>query len=153
MKPLTTILGAGLLGLVALAAQQNQATAPGAARPRQVPVPAIETTFPSMPGVEALPSIDGLPDVMRTTNGRPVKSAADWKARREEMKQVLPYYAVGRMPPPPGNVTGAVLGARRVAGGGVRTNVRAPRRSARIARSASTSRCSSLRTRRAPSPP
>jgi hypothetical protein len=119
MKPLTTILGAGLLGLVALAAQQNQATVPGAARPRQVPVPTIETTFPSMPDVEALPSIDALPDVMRTADGRPVRSAADWKVRREEMKQILLYYAVGRMPPPPGNVTGAVLKSAVLADGAV----------------------------------
>ena len=67
----------------------------------QVRLPAIETTFASMPGVEALPSIDALPDVMRTTDGRRVKSAADWNVRREEMKQILLYYAVGRMPPPP----------------------------------------------------
>jgi hypothetical protein len=115
MKSPLAIVVTALLGTGILVAQQG----PPAAGPRQVPVPPIETTFAAMPGVDELPSIEGLPEVLRTTGGRKVADAAGWNARREEMKQVLSYYAVGRMPPPPGNLTGTVLNSAALAGGTV----------------------------------
>lgn len=114
---LTVLVAAGLL-TTAAGGQQTQPGIPGA-RPRQVPVPPIETTLWSMPGVEELPSVEGLPEVLRTSDGRQVTKPAEWKARREEMKRLLSYYAVGRVPPPPGNVTGTVLKSAMVAGGAV----------------------------------
>ena len=39
-------------------------------------------------------------------DGTKVKTPAQWQKRREEIKKILEYYAVGQMPPPPGNVKG-----------------------------------------------
>jgi hypothetical protein len=47
-----------------------------------------------------------MPDALTMNNGQKVTTAAQWKRRREEMKQILAYYAVGQAPPPPGNVKG-----------------------------------------------
>jgi hypothetical protein len=106
MKPFVLLVG--MLGAVLLAEQ-----------PPQIPVPPVETSLPAMPGVDALASVEPLPEVLRAGDGRMVSSAAGWRARREEMKQVLSYYAVGRMPPPPGNVAGTVLKSASLAGGTV----------------------------------
>jgi hypothetical protein len=92
----------------------------GAAQVQQIPVPPIHTAFAPMPGVNALPLREEMPDVMVTDEGRRVTSAAQWKQRREEMKRVLAYYAVGSVPPPPGNVMGRELGSRLVLGGKVK---------------------------------
>ncbi|MDX1981746.1 MAG: hypothetical protein SFV51_15865, partial [Bryobacteraceae bacterium] len=43
-----------------------------------------------------------------------------WRKRREEIKRILSYYAVGQMPPPPGNVKGVTLKSELVAAGRVR---------------------------------
>ena len=40
--------------------------------------------------------------------------------RREEMRQILEYYAVGQSPPPPGNVKGRVVGSQVVMNGKIR---------------------------------
>jgi hypothetical protein len=62
-----------------------------------------------LPGVNELPVLKEMPDVMVTNNGTPVTTPRQWRKRREEMKKILQYYAVGRMPPPPGNVKGKVI--------------------------------------------
>ena len=74
--------------------------------PREIPVPPIRTSLESLPGVKDLPVRVEMPDVMTLSSGEKVTTPAQWKQRREEMKRILGYYAVGRMPPPPGNVTG-----------------------------------------------
>ncbi len=89
------------------------------AQPRQVPVPPVATGFPSMLGVDALPALESLPEVLRMADGRLVATAQAWKARRDEMKQVLSYYAVGRMPPAPGNVAATVIKSAMLADGKV----------------------------------
>ncbi len=47
-----------------------------------------------------------MPDVLVMNDGTRVTTARQWPARRQEMRRILSYYAVGQMPPPPGNVTG-----------------------------------------------
>ena len=59
-----------------------------------------------MPGVNDLPVRKEMPDVLVMEDGTKVKTVEQWKRRRQEMKQILEYYATGRMPPPPGNVKG-----------------------------------------------
>jgi hypothetical protein len=103
-----------LLAVLACAAVTLAAQAPP-----QIAVPAVATTLPSMPGVDVLPAVESLPDVLRTSSGSRVRGPAEWRARREEMKQVLLYYAVGRVPPPPGNVSGSVVKRAALAGGAV----------------------------------
>ena len=61
----------------------------------------------TLPGVDALPVRKDLPDVMVMNDGTKVTTRRQWERRREEMKRTLAYYAVGQMPPPPGNVQGA----------------------------------------------
>ncbi len=48
-----------------------------------------------MPGVKDLPVRPELPDVMTMNDGTKVKTVAQWKKRREEIKKILEYYAVG----------------------------------------------------------
>lgn len=50
------------------------------------------------------PSGRRLPDPFRMEDGTRVKTAADWRARREEIQDMLLRIQYGRMPPPPGNV-------------------------------------------------
>jgi len=103
----------GSVGVVALAAMAGvlcaQAPAPSASSrpdPKEIPVPAIRTSMPPMAGADRLPSRPAMPDVLTMNSGRKVKTAAQWRQRREEMKRILEYYAVGQAPPAPGNVKG-----------------------------------------------
>ena len=62
-----------------------------------------------MPGVSELPVRKDLPDVLATNDGKRVVNRRQWEKRREEMKRILSYYAIGEMPPAPGNVKGKEL--------------------------------------------
>ncbi len=72
----------------------------------QIPVPPIQTELGTMPGVDQLPVCVDLPDPLIMNNGQRVTTTAQWQQRRPEMKRILSYYAVGLMPPAPGNVKG-----------------------------------------------
>src|SRR5262249_16315160 len=50
-----------------------------------------------------------MPDPLIMRNGEKVKSVAQWRQRREEMKEILEFYELGHAPPPPGNVSGDEL--------------------------------------------
>jgi hypothetical protein len=67
--------------------------------------------------VNNLPVRPELPDVMGMLDGTKVTTPAQWRLRREEMKQILEFYELGHAPPPPGNVTGQVLQSRTVLNG------------------------------------
>lgn len=67
--------------------------------------------------VSDLPVRPELPDVMTMCDGTKVATVAQWRQRREEMKQILEFYELGHAPPPPGNVTGQVLQSRTVLNG------------------------------------
>lgn len=74
--------------------------------PREIPVPPIETEMGTLPSVKDLPLRVEMPDVLTLNDGQRVTTAAQWAMRRAEMRRVLEHYAVGRMPAPPGNVSG-----------------------------------------------
>ena len=74
----------------------------------------------TMPGVGELPARAAMPDVLTMNDGTRVTTPAQWKKRREEIKRTLEYYAVGQMPPPPGNVKGRELKSETVAEGTVK---------------------------------
>jgi len=73
-----------------------------------------------MSGVDKLPNRPEMPDVLTMNNGQKVTTSAEWKRRREEMKRILEYYAVGQAPPPPGNVKGHEVTSQLVMNGKVR---------------------------------
>ena len=82
--------------------------------PREIPVPRIKTSVGSLPGVSELPVREELPDVLTMNDGSKVVNRRQWEKRREEMKRILAYYAVGQTPPAPGNVRGKELKAEIV---------------------------------------
>jgi len=97
------------IAVVGLAAGAPEAPVSGAAvgpDPREIPVPPIRTALGSMPGVNELPVRPEMPDVLTMNDGTKVTTPEQWPRRREEIKRTLAYYAVGQMPPPPGNVKG-----------------------------------------------
>jgi hypothetical protein len=70
--------------------------------------------------VHELPSRPALPDVLVRDDGTRITTPREWPARRQEMRRILAYYAVGEMPPPPGNVTGREIRSELVLDGTVR---------------------------------
>src|SRR5436190_21282 len=87
--------------------------------PREVPVPPIKTALGKLSGPRELPTRKEMPDVLTMDDGTKVTTPEQWKHRREEMKRILAYYAVGEMPPPPGNVVGREVKSEVVADGKV----------------------------------
>ena len=88
------VVGFGLMATVATA----QIAGPD---PKEIPVPRIPGPLGLLPGVAQLPVRPTLPEVLAMNDGTPVRTTAQWAQRREEMKRILEYYAVGQMPPPP----------------------------------------------------
>lgn len=88
--------------------------------PREIPVPPIKTALGELPGVDELPARPEMPDVLTMNDGTKVKTIEQWNQRRQEMRRVLEYYAVGHRPPPPGNVKGSEVKSETVAEGKVR---------------------------------
>ena len=88
--------------------------------PREIPVPLITTRLGTLPGVNELPARTALPDVLVRNDGTRVTTPRQWQARRQEMRRILAYYAVGQMPPPPGNVKGREVRSELVLDGTVK---------------------------------
>lgn len=69
------------------------------------PVPAftewLKTTGELPPDFDVLPRVNRLPDPFRFFDGRYVRTAADWQARREEIGALYQQYQLGRFPPRP----------------------------------------------------
>jgi hypothetical protein len=99
------IVGFGI-SLTATRAQQAGTT--GANTP-EIPIPNIRTPMGKLPGVNELPVRKEMPDVMVMNDGTRVANTRQWRKRREEIRKILQYYAVGQMPPSPGNVKGKVI--------------------------------------------
>jgi len=99
-----------------LAGARGQDTTAGP-DPREIPIPRIQTPMSSQPGVAELPVRRELPDVLIRNDGTRVTTRAQWEKRREEMKRILAWYAVGQAPPAPGNVKGAEVHAEMLDGG------------------------------------
>ena len=87
---------------------------------REIPVPPIATRLGTLPGVNELPARTAMPDVLVMNDGTRVTTTRQWQARRQEMRRILEYYAVGLMPPPPGNVKGREIRSELVLDGTVR---------------------------------
>ena len=119
MKAQSTLAMVAALGGGAWLAAEQQASADGP-DPREIPVPRIEAPLGKLPGVNALPVRKEMPDVMVSGDGTKVTTREQWGKRRAEMKRILEYYAVGQMPPPPGNVRGKVEQTETVLDGTVR---------------------------------
>jgi hypothetical protein len=85
--------------------------------PREIPVPPIATALAPLPGPAALPTRTALPDPLLRPDGTRIASAEAWQKHRAEIRHTLEYYAVGAMPPTPGNVKGRVISSRPVLDG------------------------------------
>ena len=53
------------------------------------------------PDFDALPRVNGLPDPLQFLDGKPVRTAAEWRARRAEIWQLSQKYVAGTFPPKP----------------------------------------------------
>ncbi|HKE26593.1 MAG TPA: alpha/beta fold hydrolase [Bryobacteraceae bacterium] len=53
------------------------------------------------PDFDALPRHNGLPDPLRFLDGRPVRTAQEWRVRRAEIRQLFEKYDLGTFPPKP----------------------------------------------------
>ncbi|MGP8198784.1 MAG: glycosyl hydrolase family 28 protein [Limisphaerales bacterium] len=113
------LLMAGMALAATVANAQTAAPAQGP-DPREIPIPEIKTDLGKMPGVNELPVRAEMPDPMVMNDGAKVTTPEQWKKRREEIKRTLEYYAVGEMPPPPGNVKGVEVTNETVPDGRVK---------------------------------
>ena len=112
------ILFLGLAAAVAAKAPNSNAIA--GPDPKEIPLPPIQTAMGTLPGVKVLPARVEMPDVLTMNDGTKVTTVELWKKRREEMKRILEYYAIGQMPPPPGNVKGREVESKNVLDGKVK---------------------------------
>jgi hypothetical protein len=113
------VLAMGTL-VCAASGQTGSSTIPDRPDRNEIPLPAIKTSMPEMPAVDQLPNRPEMPAVMTLDNGKPVKNLKQWNERREQMKRILEYYAVGQAPPPPGNVMGVEIGSQMLMDGKVK---------------------------------
>jgi hypothetical protein len=113
------ILGSLAIAAMAgiLSAQTQPQTDASRPDPKEIPVPPIATAMRPMPGVDKLSNHPEMPDVLTMSDGKKVTTAEQWKRRREEMRRILEYYAVGLAPPPPGNVKGHEISSQLVMSG------------------------------------
>jgi hypothetical protein len=109
-----------LLVMLAAIGQAQDTTPPSGPDPREIPVPRIKTSLGILPGVKDLPVRKELPDPMVLNDGTQVTSTQLWEKRRKEIKRILEYYAVGQMPPAPGNVKGREVKSELVLDGTVK---------------------------------
>src|SRR5215469_8344482 len=94
------------LNFLCILSALGMAQTPDGPDPHEIPVPRIRTSLGTMPGVDELPVRTAIPDVLVMNDGTRVTTKQQWTKRRAEMRRILSYYAVGQMPPPPGNVKG-----------------------------------------------
>ena len=113
------VVGLGLASTSWTAHTQVAGTPPDTGR-HEIPLPPIATPMGSLPGVEALPVRAAMPDVMVMNDGTRVTSQRQWQARRDEMRRILSYYAVGQAPPAPRNVKGREIQSELVLDGTVK---------------------------------
>src|ERR1017187_6500336 len=108
------------VGLWPVAARGQSTNSNDRPDPQEVPLPPIKTKLGALPSVNDLPVRTGLPDALTMNNGQKVTTVKQWKKRREEIKRILEYYAIGQMPPPPGNVKGREIKSQMVLDGTVK---------------------------------
>jgi hypothetical protein len=108
---LVFFMTAGLCPDEAKAQSTNSSDGPD---PREISLPPIKTSIGALPGVNDLPVRIGLPDALTMNNGQKVTTVKQWKLRRQEIRRILEYYAIGQMPPAPGNVKGQEIKSQLV---------------------------------------
>jgi hypothetical protein len=108
------------LALPGRTADQTTAASVNGPDPREIPMPPIKTALGTLPGVSEMPLRREMPAIMVMNDGTRVATTGQWARRREEMKRILEYYAVGLAPPPPGNVKGRELKSQFVMNGQVK---------------------------------
>ena len=59
----------------------------------------VDKTAALPPDFDALPRVNGLPDPLKFLDGKPVRTAADWKSRRAEIQRLYEQYDLGKIPP------------------------------------------------------
>jgi hypothetical protein len=95
-------------------------TLTGVSQTGEIPLPPIHTRLGALPVVNELPVHKEMPDVLVMNDGSRVTTKQQWEKRRQEMRRILSYYAVGQMPPPPGNVKGREVSSELVLDGQVK---------------------------------
>ncbi len=98
--------GGGTTGSVAIALEKDE-----------ILPPEIKTSLGDMPGPEQLTERKEMPDVLTMNDGTKVKTPQQWAKRREEMRKILEYYAVGQAPPAPDNLKATVVSTQEVGEG------------------------------------
>lgn len=88
--------------------------------PRETPVPKIKVAARDLPGPDALPERKEMPDPMIMNDGTRVTTPEQWRKRRAEIREVLEFYHVGRLPPAPGNVQGTEVSSQLLLGGKIK---------------------------------
>jgi hypothetical protein len=73
----------------------------------------------AMAAVKDLPVRVAMPDPLMDDDGHKITTLRQWQQRREKIKQILEYYALGHRPPPPGNVEGRELKSQQLLDGKV----------------------------------
>jgi dienelactone hydrolase len=76
----------------------------------------LERTGELPPDFEQMPSLPFLPDPLIIDEGSqniPVRTMAQWQAKREWMKQQLQHYITGTFPPPPDNLKAQILNEKK----------------------------------------
>jgi len=71
----------------------------------------LERTGELPPDFDALPTSALLPDLLTANDGTPVRTPLDWERRRGEVREVLDYYQLGSLPPPPPKMLVQELGS------------------------------------------
>src|SRR5580700_6105398 len=61
----------------------------------------LQKTGEIPPDFDSFPKVNGLPDPLKFLDGRPVRTAEEWRARRAEIRQLEEKYDLGSFPPKP----------------------------------------------------
>jgi hypothetical protein len=64
--------------------------------------------LPQFPGAGALPAVGGLPDPFTKIDGTRISTQAEWRCRRQEIKELAEQYIYGDKPARPETVSGTV---------------------------------------------
>jgi hypothetical protein len=70
----------------------------------------------NLPEADKLPVIKELPDPFLMSNGKRVRSKADWAKRRDEIKSMVLYYEYGHLAPAPDNLAATQQSSKGIEG-------------------------------------